>query len=222
MSLPPLLQLFHAELLSFEGSYSEAKAFSSRWDERLGFRKSEVEAELLRGASAKRVDEEQAWIGLPLPSLETPYPEILEALQVIGSPREDFVLADLGAAYGRVALVLGLLHPQAKFMGIELREERVQEAQRVWRLLGLDRADLRYGNLAEQKVPHADLYFVYDLGTVERIRAVLRQIQDVARGQSVTVIGRGRATRNVIESEHPWLSQVRSPSHFANLSVYRA
>jgi hypothetical protein len=166
----------------------------------------------------------QAWSGLPARTLLTPYSELREMLFRLRL-KSDSLLVDLGAAYGRLGFLIEAYFDPCRFIGYELVEARVAEGSAA-----LVRAKAQHSQLLCQdllapgfELPStADCFFIYDFGTREGIRQILDQIRGIARTRPLAVVGRGRATRDLIERETPWLSQIVSPEHCGNYSIYRS
>lgn len=78
---------------------------------------------------------------------------------------------------------------------------------------------LRAKTVAARERTH---FFIYDFGSREDIQIVLTRLQDLARVQQTVVLARGGRSRELIDREHPWLSQVQKPKHFARFSIYRS
>jgi hypothetical protein len=68
----------------------------------------------------------------------------------------------------------------------------------------------------------ADFYFIYDFGSRPAIAKTLADLSLVARQGPITVVGRGRASRDEVERRHPWLSEVVEPEHLPRYSIYRS
>jgi hypothetical protein len=79
-----------------------------------------------------------------------------------------------------------------------------------------DLSDLAFRPLA------AEFYFIYDYGTPRAISKTLEDLRVIAQRQAITVVGRGRSSRDAIEREQPWLSQVMKPEHHGHYSIYRS
>jgi hypothetical protein len=163
----------------------------------------------------------QTWIGLEPETLQTPYQELLKICQHL-QPKENQLMVDLGAGYGRLGLVLHHLYPGVIFKGYELVPERVAEGNRVFKKLNCDQAKLYTQDLTEQffEIPNADFYFIYDFGKVAHIRETLKQIEKFTDTDRFKVVARGKGTRSIIEHEHPWLSQINPVIHEQNFSIY--
>lgn len=225
----PLLEAEGPGLLASDVSYRDAQIHSAQVDSWLGFRLEPVETKL----SAERphyggLSTEQHWIGLPLQTLQTPYTEIRTLLSLLNLKSNDHVV-DLGAGYGRMAFVLAAHYPEVRFTGYEVVQERVDEGQRVLtsylKKLSISSdtkivcADL---SLKTFKPAQARFYFLYDFGSREAISKALIDLREIASEKSITVIGRGRASRDAIERGEPWLSQVNVPRHFDHFSIYQS
>jgi hypothetical protein len=204
---------------------------SEQIDRHFGFNVAAIEAALLQKArdlgpgnvhswGHSLHEGNQTWVGLHPETLQTPYSELCQMMRHL-EPFEGH-LVDLGAGYGRMALVLASFNQHATFTGFELVKERVIEGQRVLENLGLVRAKLFQQDLvaSDFKMPVADAYFLYDYGKVHHIRHTLEQLKAVADHKTFKVIARGKGCRSLIDYEHPWLSQVYSAIHEENFSIY--
>ncbi len=207
-----------------EYSYSDAKIFSRKLDQLLGLEIEQVEKTILLN------DPHTPWAGLEPQALQTPYPEIRMMLSILDL-KVGQTIVDLGAAYGRMGLVIAVFHEGVDFIGYEVSKERVQEGNRVYdqfhashsvsnaksiQLLQDDISHTRWN------LPDADVFFIYDFGDLESIIRVIDRLKKLATRKSIRVVGRGRRTRDHIERHEPWLSQVNSPLHCGNFSVYRS
>ncbi|MES2855172.1 MAG: SAM-dependent methyltransferase, partial [Bdellovibrionota bacterium] len=123
-------------------------------------------------------------------------------------------------------------YPHISFTGYEYVQERVVEGNlRLKKFVEslpavsnratteLEVADLTADDF---KLKSADLYFIYDYGTNAAIRKTLDDLRQISLQRKIIVVGRGRASRDAIERETPWLSEVVKPEHFKNFSIYRS
>ena len=206
--------------------YAEAQAHAAEVDRWLGLRTEAIEAGLTqtRGEAAGSQDQ-QLWVGLPVKAMLTPYTELRELLTRL-SPPPGACIVDLGAGYGRMGFVIAAHWPEVGFVGYEYVQERVDEA-----MMALARAGAANGRIgmrqADLRAPEfrpiaADIYFLYDYGTRDAIEKTLQDLRAIAATRAITVVGRGRASRDAIERAHPWLSQVNPPEHSPHYSIYRA
>lgn len=197
-------------------SHAEAQAHSAQVDHWLG-----LDTEAIESKIEPRKDQ-QMWVGLAVRSLLTPYTEIRAILDKI-SPQAGDMVVDLGAAYGRMGFVMAWHFPQSHFLGYELAQERVQAGLRLLRKWNCDHADLQLADLSDEsfKPEAAPFYFVYDYGTRRAMDKTLADLREIAAHRPITVVGRGRLSRDAIEHGQPWLSQVVAPEHFKNFSIYR-
>jgi precorrin-6B methylase 2 len=133
-------------------------------------------------------------------------------------------IVDLGAAYGRMGLVLAAFNEGVSFMGYEVSPERVQEGNRINDQLGANQIQLLQEDISHTSwtLPDADVFFIYDFGDLESIVRVIDQLKKMASKKPIRVVGRGRRTRDQIERHEPWLSQVNLPLHCGNFSIYRS
>jgi precorrin-6B methylase 2 len=205
-------------------SYASAKEFSRALDDALGFQIEAVEKTIIEH------DPHTPWAGLEPQALQTPYPEIRLMLQQL-SLKSGQTIVDLGAAYGRMGLVIGAHHPEVKFIGYEISLERVKEGKRILCQFPFASTGANIGSVqllpddisrTDWQLPEADVYFIYDFGDLESIIRVIDQLKKRAVKTPITVVGRGRRTRDHIERHEPWLSQVNSPRHCGNFSIYQS
>lgn len=204
-------------LKSRTSTYEERKLASEGIDRFLGFR-----IEACEDAIRARPTEHENWSRLSPQIFQTPYEELAEVVERVDPEHVASSWADLGAGYGRLGLVLATLRPKSQFVGIELEPERVDEANRIFKRLHLERARLLEGDLTRAPLPDAAVYFIYDFGTREAVDLVLERLRDRARSERVIVVGRGRRIRDAIERENPWLSAVLPPEHSQHYSIYRS
>lgn len=189
-------------------------------DKILGFRVRYIEEMLI--ADARGFDPEgshetwgpsmhegvQTWVGLDIQTLQTPYSECLRILQLLKiKPYQHIV--DLGAAYGRMGVVIGGLYIKNQFTGFEYVKARVDEGNRVFRELGMNRCQLHTQDLFDKsfEMTEADVYFIYDYGQVEHIDHTLKQLEVMAHKRPIKVVVRGKFTKQIIADRHPWLDK---------------
>jgi hypothetical protein len=196
--------------------------YSAAVDAWLGFDIVEIEKRIHeRLGNSKLGDAQEYWVGLNIQSLLTPYTEIRDLLDRLGLKAGEKII-DLGAGYGRIGFVIGHYYPETDFVGYEAVEERVTETQRCLASLRYPRVRMEIADLSDPgfKPEAADYYFIYDYGTRPAVEKTLEDLKAIARTRKITVVGRGRLSRDAIERHHPWLSQVQSPQHFKNYSIY--
>lgn len=202
-------------------AYHEAQAHAALVDDWLGFECLEVENQIR--SLPKNAGEHQNWEHLSLQAFQTPYCEIHNILDLLQlQPGQHIV--DLGCAYARMAFVLHRHYPQCGFTGFELEALRVQEAQRVFfhhtgKNLTAFAQDLSAADFAP---PQADIYFIFDFGNQRAVEKTLNDLKDLARRQSITVVARGKLSRFCIHKDHPWLTAIQEPQHFAHFSIYQS
>lgn len=205
-------------LIQPQSSYSDAKVHSHTLDQLFGFN-----CDLIETAIAQRVTgpNQQFWYGLDLQSLQTPYSEILEILNLI-QPTNEETWVDLGAGYGRMGLVMGLIFPQMIFKGFEFVPERVFEGNRILQKWGCSQAHIAQADIANPSfyIPDADLFFIYDFGSKSDVHTVLEKLAEKAKRRNIRVVARGRGVRQWILNQHPWLSSINTPSHYQHWSFF--
>jgi hypothetical protein len=213
-----------------EAPYGEQQEHARFVDAWLGLRTDDVESAVSarfgggvtapEAAGPERLGrdrETRYWIGLPTTALLTPYSEIRLMLSRLPHARR---IVDLGAGYGRMGFVIARHHSLVDFLGIEVVPERVREGAAALTRFGA-RGQLIEGDLTKMPLPEADTYFLYDYGSRSAIEKTIDDLRERSLRGPLTVVGRGGATRSLIEKKHLWLSGVVRPEHFRNFSIYR-
>lgn len=130
--------------------FVQARALVDRFQRGSSGREVEpTDAEL--DAALGLVDPHDTRVDIP-PHAATPYAVcrgLFEALQ-LGA---DDVVLDLGSGTGRV-VVYGALVSAARFVGVEIVEERSRDSARAVRHLGLDRATIITGDVLDPALAH--------------------------------------------------------------------
>lgn len=213
-------------------SPSEAQAHAEAVDHWLGLEVKGVEAFLLtHGCRAKARgsggEQQELWIGLNSRCLLTPYTEIRALLERL-RPTPNATVVDLGAAYGRIGLVLARHFPACDFIGYEYVGERVAEARRcIERFAGVAgggrRIVMEHVDLTalDFKPAPADYYFIYDYGTTKAIEKTLHDLRRISLHRAITVVARGRRCHEAIDRNHRWLAQAfPSETNWSGSTVY--
>ena len=156
----------------------------------------------------KSLHDAQSWVGLHPQTLLTPYQELLWMCECVKDTKGHVV--DLGAGYGRLGLVMQQCLPDAFYTGVEIVNERVEEGNRIFNLLGCEKARLISADLASDRyeLPMGDCYFIYDYGTLDHIRWTMGQLQNLSDIHRFQIVARGKGIRSLIDAAHPWLHKV--------------
>ena len=207
-------------------TYAEAQAHAAEADAWLGFKLAPIEKKLAEigcrsrapGASGER---QELWFGLETQMLLTPYMEIRALLESL-KPRPGQSFIDLGAGYGRMGFVLGRCFPGTKFVGYEYVGERVIEGRRVLSKFNYPGIRLEHADLAAESFEPdaADVYFIYDYGTPKAVEKTLYDLKRMAAEKPITLVGRGRHCRYLIERSHPWLVKSDPKAPESRTTVY--
>jgi SAM-dependent methyltransferase len=211
-------------LIKGSNSYQETQEHSVLVDAWLGFNTEEIENALLKNQASKNAgSNEQAWIGLPVQAMQTPYTEIRTILNIL-NPQPNESVIDLGCGYGRMAHVLGRHYPEVHFVGYELVDERLQEGKRILQKFNYPYVSLKTQDLADPEfIPKsADFYFIFDFGSRPAIEKTLEDLRLIAQKKSITVVARGRGIRHWIYHGHPWLYAINEPQTFDHFTIFRS
>ncbi len=186
-------------------------------DKVLGFKTPKIENKLLRKFSAydhyvlgtkrkRHFEGTQAWIGLHPQILQTPYVDILEALDFLKS-QDIKTITDIGAGYGRVGFVSSVLFPDAVFTGYEIVKERQVEGERVFKKNGINSAGIILQNVLDPvfDIPAADVYFIYDFSEKEDITEVLLKIGKSNKSKKILIAQGDRVSALMSKTfSHSW------------------
>lgn len=209
--------------LAPEASLGAAQAHAERVDAWLDLRVGDVEAELARRDAGRtaRAQGQEIWLDRGPRTFLTPYSELREIVEAL-RPASGETIVDAGAGYGRLGFVLDRHAPGVAFLGLELVPERVREGARALAARRCMNARLIEFDLLEDpdRIQSASTYFIYDFGTTQAIERCLVALREVSASRAIRVVGRGRAIRDAIERQHPWLSQVVAPVHGPRWSIY--
>lgn len=164
---------------------------------------------------------QELWIGLAAKRFLTPYTEIRSMLSLI-KPKAGSTIVDLGAGYGRMGFVVGKHYPKVKFIGYEYVGERVKESKKSLKKLKHPLVTFKHADLSslEFKPVVADYYFIYDYGTIDAIQKTLFDLRKIAQEKPITIIARGRDSRDFIKDHHPWLKKRVLPKSYIYFSIY--
>ncbi len=135
---------------------------------------------------------------------QTRYEDLVTLARTL-EPGEHMV--DLGSGFGRLGFVLGLLRPDVRFTGLEIVRERVVEAARATKALGLG-SDVahQHADLEFEPVPAADAYFLFFSFPEETAAHVLQQLEHVAQSRPISITVHGMWPGQDLE-DVPWLRQ---------------
>jgi SAM-dependent methyltransferase len=120
--------------------------------------------------------------------------------------RGDTVL-DLGSGYGRVAFY-GALLGRVKVVGIEIVEERRNEAERVRRELRLRQVRFCHGNVLDIKWPEAQIVVLMNSVCPRLMPAVVARLKVFASNRHLIVAS--HSTSNLFMERQKWLRQIVS------------
>ena len=204
------------------------RAHSDLVDTYLGMQIEQVEKKLrVQGCRQKASDfpdePQELWIGLAAKRFLTPYTEIRTILSLL-KPKPGTTIVDLGAGYGRMGFVVGKHYPKNKFIGYEYVGERVKESNKCLKRLKYPLVKFKHADLSSEEFQPvtADYYFIYDYGTVEAIEKTLYDLKIIAKNKSITVVARGRDSRDLIERNHSWLAKRALHKSHIYFSIYQS
>ena len=150
---------------------------------------------------------------------QTDYRDLIQLTEHLGLA-DGRMLVDLGCGFGRAGFLVGLRYPDALFLGYELVGQRVDEASRVARSLGLA-GSVRFETRdlsAPGALVEADHYYVFhsfDRATGRKVAADLEAVTRLRGFELITQDG----FRGFDPAEQDWLGPCRSLGVF---EVYQA
>ncbi len=177
-------------------------------DRILGLNERKVKTELLGQNIKALYRNEDIYLDLDPEDLFTPYRVLVEMSDKLKvKPGE--LLVDLGSGLGRVGIVMGLLNPKLKFIGLELMTERHSQAQKASKQLNLsNRIKFECCDLSKVKIPLARTYYLFNPFSFLTLRRVFLGVQINSKSKQIRLVMAqvGRPPRMV--KRHPWLKQV--------------
>lgn len=190
---------------------------SAMIDRLLGFDIKSVEDHLVKEARSKNPggryetlgpklhDGTQSWIGLDPQTLQTTYQDLLDLLKIV-KIKEGEILVDLGAAYGRIGILMNILYPRSQFIGYEVASKRVEEGNRVYDNLKISNAKLYAIDLSDKNfaLPKAEIFFMYDYGRLDHIEETLKQLEILAKEKPLKILVRGKMTLQILKKKFKW------------------
>ena len=132
--------------------------------------------------------------------VQSTYSTVLLALRYLRIPMgARFV--DLGAGFGRVGFIVGLMRPDVLFTGYEIVAERVQNVNAALKNFDLEKnVKFHTQDLGSTDflIPEADVYYMFDPFTDKTYSHVLTQLSSVATKKKINIITSGKA-RHVMQ-----------------------
>lgn len=132
--------------------------------------------------------------------VQSSYSTILLALRYLRIPKGARFI-DLGAGFGRVGFIVGLLRPDVIFSGYEIVPERVDAVNAAIQDFGLEKSVKFFAqdlSKTDFVIPDADIYYMYDPFSVETYKHVLTQLSVIATRKKINIITSGE-TRQVMQ-----------------------
>ena len=211
-----------------------SRKHSSLIDRMLGYKIKENERDMVKKAQALLPQGDytnlgptihcgiQTWVGLDPSTLQTPYNELFNLLKKLKIKNE--LIIDLGAAYGRMGIIVETQFKEARFTGFEAAKERVKMGQDVYEHLQFKRARLWEQDifLDSFSLPKADVFFIYDYGFKDHILKTLNQCEQVAQEKNIRIVARGILTQGLIKKHHPWLEIIDQGSGQEKYIIYQS
>lgn len=119
------------------------------------------------------------------------YRNIKIILEAVGIKDGD-VFVDIGSSYGRVGCVVGTNFPNVRFLGYEIVQERVAEAQRVAEFLQFENVNYFHTDISAEDfvIPEADWFFLYDSLNDKTLESILTKISKNKASREVHLIAK--------------------------------
>jgi hypothetical protein len=141
----------------------------------------------------------QPWIGLSFDTLQTPYSSFLSLFEYIDHHFEIHSMVDVGAAYGRAAIVKNAVFSHVQYTGYEIVKQRAEYALKVFKNLKLHHLDMKNCSIFEEEFPLVDLYIIYDFSNDADIFKILKQLNYLSScGQNFLIAAKGSSTIELI------------------------
>lgn len=102
------------------------------------------------------------------------------------NPSEKDIIYDLGCGYGRV-VIHGALACPAKFIGIEIVEDRVKTAQSLISHMELENAEIKPGNVSSMDISDGTIFFLFNPFKVETLEKIGSQLKKIAQNHQIKI-----------------------------------
>jgi hypothetical protein len=173
--------------------------------------------------SLRQVSKERTYQGSGV-NVQSSYATLLNILR--NTKRETKItIVDLGAGYGRLGFVVGILYPQYFFIGYEIIQHRVDSANITALQFEIsDRVQFTTQDLSALDfiIPDADIYYMYDPFIVETYHHVLEQLVKIGNRKKITIITKGNAGKMLIDQNLSSHWQGTKYFEFGNIAVFES
>jgi Methyltransferase domain len=140
--------------------------------------------------------------------------DIYQSLDLNSGPGT--TLADLGCGYGRIGFFGAILWGQP-YHGIELVPQRIAEAHRVQRKLGLGSLRFEVGNVLTGSWPECNHYLLLNSVLPCYLPQIIGRFRQIAAKRNIMIVS--LSTSNGHFRSQPWLSEVIPSNPSAALPV---
>ena len=119
-------------------------------------------------------------------------------------PQEGQVFYDLGSGQGRVVLY-GALASDAKFIGIELLQERVDACNKTKARLGINNAEFLVGHVTDFDISDGDIFYLFNPFVQETLKKVVGTLHDIGMKKKIRIVCTGGI--HLPFAQEPWLQR---------------
>lgn len=196
-------------------------------DYALGFFVPKIEKELLdqvghfKSLKKNKIYKSETWIGLEPNMLQTPYPEIIEFVEILSNKFNCKTFIDFGAAYSRLGVVLNLMVEEFYYTGYELVKERVENSVEVFKKNNFKNYEILEKDIMENlDIPKADVYFIYDFSSIDEQMKMLNQFSKKMYKDKFFLVARGHGIRSLIQNKYKEFYVCNGVIHKENYSIY--
>lgn len=196
-------------------------------DNALGFLVPEIEKKLLdkvghfKSLKKNNHYSSETWIGLAPNMLQTPYPEIIEFVDILSHRYKCIYYIDFGAAYSRLGVVLNLMVDEFYYTGYELVKERVQNSIEVFKTNKFKNYQIFEKDIMKDfTIPKADVYFIYDFSSIAEQIQILNLFSDMLHEDKFFLVARGHGIRSLIQNKYKEFYVCNGVIHKENYSIY--
>ncbi len=228
-----LLQLIKHESFFQLPAGLHPRVQSKKIDKIIGYRIPKIEQGLLKRFRAydtfapdaedrkQHYQGTQTWIGLHPQILQTPYSDMLHFLNILKKYNPK-VIVDLGAAYGRMPVVMKAILGEVEFIGYEILPERINEAVRIHKKLNLTNCSMMHQDILADnfELPKASVYFIYDFSNPMDIRRILQKLKERLHTEQFFIVACGEGVRSLIQNKFPEFWSCHGVIHQKGWSIY--
>ena len=155
----------------------------------LGVHSAQIQYELSQKCFNSEEEGELIWKDVNSDALGTPLSYMHSLFQVLALQPGQTVV-DIGSGFGNVGHYIGFQQKECQFIGYEIVNERLMEAQRIKEIFQLHNCHYLNHNVGQDffQLDSADIYFIYDCLTEKTRENIFRRLNRLRRDKPFKLV----------------------------------